>query len=77
MEDYVISKLVRRVIAPIVGLLILYSVAYGWWIDDYPAAFQKVYIDPMQYVVGLVIQPRLNRLERMQERIASTTNQLP
>jgi len=75
MEDYIISKLIRRIIAPIVALLIICSVVYGWWINDYPAAFKTVYIEPMQYVAGLVIQPRLNRLERVQERLASTTNQ--
>lgn len=77
MEDYFIAKLVRRIIAPIVIILILCSLIYGWWIGDYSAAFEKVYISPMQYVVSLVIQPRLNRLEKAQERIASTTDQLP
>ncbi|MEZ4104078.1 MAG: hypothetical protein R3B60_02195 [Candidatus Paceibacterota bacterium] len=75
MEDYIISKLIRKIIAPIVGVLILCSVIYGWWIKDYPAAIETVYMKPMQYVVGLVIQPRLNRLERAQDRIASTTSQ--
>lgn len=74
MEDYIIAKIVRRIIAPIVAVLIFCSLIYGWWIDDYSAAFKTVYIEPMQYVVGLVIQPKLNRLEHSLERIASTTD---
>lgn len=73
MEDYLIAKLVRRIIAPIVGVLLLCSVVYGWWIDDYPTAFKTVYIEPMQYVAGLVIQPKLNRMERTMDRVASST----
>jgi len=75
MEDYLISRLVRRIIAPIVAVLIFCSLIYGWWIEDYNTAFKQLYIKPMEYVIGLVIQPRLNRLERVEERIASTTNQ--
>lgn len=74
MEDYLIAKLVRRIIAPIVGLLILCSLVYGWWIGDYPTAFKKAYVEPMKYVVGLILQPRLNKMERALDRMSSTTN---
>jgi hypothetical protein len=73
MEDYLIAKLVRRIITPIVGLLIFCSVVYGWWIGDYAIAFKTVYIEPMQYVAGLILQPKLNRMERAMDRVASTT----
>ena len=74
MEDYIVAKIVRRIIAPIVAVLIFCSLIYGWWIDDYSIAFKTVYIEPMQYVVGLIIQPKLNRLEHSLERTASTTD---
>jgi hypothetical protein len=74
MDDYIVAKIVRRIIAPIVGVLLFCSLIYGWWIGDYSEAFKTVYVEPMQYVVGLVIQPKLNRLEHSLERIASTTD---
>jgi hypothetical protein len=74
MEDYIVAKIVRRAITSIVGVLIFCSLIYGWWIGDYSVAFKTVYVEPMQHVVGLAIQPKLNRLENSLERIASTTD---
>jgi len=53
MEDYIVTKIVRRIIAPIVAVLIFCSLIYGWWIDDYSVAFKTAHIEPIQYVVGL------------------------
>ncbi|MDC1205492.1 hypothetical protein N8083_01440 [Candidatus Pacebacteria bacterium] len=73
MEDYLIAKLVRRIIAPIVSVLIFCSLVYGWWIGDYPKAFRTVYVEPMQYVATLILQPKLNKMERALDQIGTTT----
>jgi hypothetical protein len=75
MEDHLISKILKKILIPIVGVLFIVSMIYGWWINDYDKAFKQMYLSPVQYVTQLIIKPRLNRLENRIERISTTTPQ--
>ena len=75
MDDYLIARFIQGIIMWIVALLIICSLVYGWWIDDHALAFKQIYIEPMQYLTGLIMQPITNKVEGVVEQVASTTNQ--